>query len=544
MIICANVIGGCKGSTGPASLDPQTGKPYALSFPMVTIGDMVRAQKRLIEHLGIKCLLAVTGGSMGGMMALDWAVRYPDSVASVLAIATSARLTAQGIAFNEVGRQAIMADVNWQGGNYYGQTVPQAGLAVARMIGHITYLSEEQMHAKFGRRLQDRESFGYDFETEFQVESYLRYQGNRFVERFDANSYLYITKALDYFDLANGHRSLVEAFEKVQAEFLVVSFSSDWLYPTAESKEIVKALQANGVPTTFLEIPNAYGHDAFLLPSEELADLGQQLFGQRAAASARARDRGGLSMTQQRANTHQATRQPTKRRLDYELIEALVPRGARVLDLGCGDGQLLADLVERKGCQGRGIEINEQAVVACIRRGVAVYHGDMLEGMGFYGERSFDVVILSQTLQQTSDPVRVIQRDAARGRDGDHQLSQLWVLARAAAALAHRAHAQKPLAALCLVQHAQRAPVHGHRLSQAVRGTGAGTSARNFLGPTEPPDWPFAGQLAGESCHFPGTPGQRHPHRQGLTIWYLIVAHTREICYSWSSTITQESKEG
>ena len=270
-VICANVIGGCKGSTGPASVDPQTGKPYALDFPMVTIGDMVQAQKRLIDHLGIKRLLAVAGGSMGGMMALDWAIRYPDGVASVLAIATSARLAAQGIAFNEVGRQAIMSDANWQNGNYYGQTVPQAGLAVARMIGHITYLSEEQMHAKFGRRLQDRESFGYDFETEFQVESYLRYQGIRFVERFDANSYLYITKALDYFDLANGHRSLVEAFEDVRAEFLVVSFSSDWLYPTAESKEVVKALQANGVPTTFLEIPNAYGHDAFLLPSEDLA---------------------------------------------------------------------------------------------------------------------------------------------------------------------------------------------------------------------------------------------------------------------------------
>jgi homoserine O-acetyltransferase len=271
MVICANVIGGCKGSTGPASVDPRTGEPYALDFPMVTIGDMVQAQKRLIDHLGIKRLLAVTGGSMGGMMALDWAVRYPDSVASVLAIATSARLTAQGIAFNEVGRQAIMSDVNWQKGNYYGKMVPQGGLAVARMIGHITYLSEEQMHAKFGRRLQDRETFGYDFETEFQVESYLRYQGNRFVERFDANSYLYITKALDYFDLANGHRSLVKAFERVKAEFLVVSFSSDWLYPTAEAKEVVKALQANGVPTTFLEIPNAYGHDAFLLPSKELA---------------------------------------------------------------------------------------------------------------------------------------------------------------------------------------------------------------------------------------------------------------------------------
>jgi homoserine O-acetyltransferase len=221
------------------------------------------------------------------MMALDWAVRYPESVASVLAIATSARMNAQGIAFNEVGRQAIMADVNWQGGDYYGKPLPGGGLAVARMIGHITYLSEEQMRAKFGRRLQDREAFGYDFGTEFQIESYLRYQGNSFVQRFDANSYLYITKAIDYFDLTNGHHSLVEALEPARAEFLVISFSSDWLYPTLESKEIVKALQANGVPTTFVEILNAYGHDAFLLPNELLAQAVTSFL---ANAQQRARD--------------------------------------------------------------------------------------------------------------------------------------------------------------------------------------------------------------------------------------------------------------
>jgi homoserine O-acetyltransferase/O-succinyltransferase len=271
-VICANVIGGCRGSTGPASINPETGRPYALDFPMVTIGDMVRAQKRLIDHLGIERLLAVVGGSMGGMLALDWAARYPDGAASVLAIATSARSNAQGIAFNEVGRQAIMADPRWQEGNYYGMDLPGSGLAIARMIGHITYLSEEQMRAKFGRRLQDRDALGYDFGTEFQVESYLRYQGSRFVERFDANSYMYITKAIDYFDLTNSHRSLVEALEHVRAEFLVVSFSSDWLYPTAESKAIVRALHANGIPTTFLDIPNAYGHDAFLLPNASFSD--------------------------------------------------------------------------------------------------------------------------------------------------------------------------------------------------------------------------------------------------------------------------------
>ncbi|MGI5917558.1 MAG: homoserine O-acetyltransferase MetX [Anaerolineae bacterium] len=271
-IICSNVIGGCKGSTGPASINPNTGRPYAMDFPIVTVGDMVRAQRYLIDHLGIDRLLAVAGGSMGGMQALDWAVRYPDRVASVLAIATTARLSAQGIAFNEVGRQAIMSDANWNEGNYYGGEPPRAGLAIARMVGHITYLSDEQMHKKFGRRLQSREAFGYDFKTEFQVESYLRYQGDSFVRRFDANSYLYISKAMDYFDLANGHHSLVEAVEGVKAEFLVVSFTSDWLFPTYQSKELVRALQANGVPTTFFEIPSSYGHDAFLLPSPQLDD--------------------------------------------------------------------------------------------------------------------------------------------------------------------------------------------------------------------------------------------------------------------------------
>lgn len=271
-IICSNILGGCKGSTGPSSINPETGRPYGLDFPMVTIGDMVRAQRLLIDHLGIERLLAVTGGSMGGFQALEWAVRYPDRVASVHAIATAARLSTQAIAFDEVGRQAIMADPDWAGGDYYGKSTPRAGLAIARMIGHITYLSDEQMHIKFGRRLQDRDSFSYDFKTDFQVESYLKYQGDAFVRRFDANSYLYITRAMDYYDLAAGYRSLIEAVAGVQAEFLVVSFTSDWLFPTHQSREIVRALQANGIPTTFLEIPSSYGHDSFLLPNEQLAE--------------------------------------------------------------------------------------------------------------------------------------------------------------------------------------------------------------------------------------------------------------------------------
>jgi homoserine O-acetyltransferase len=291
-VICSNLLGGCKGTTGPSSINPATGRPYGLSFPMVTIADMVQAQKALVDHLGIERLLTVTGGSMGGFLALEWAVRYPDRVASAMPIAASARLNAQGIAFNEVGRQAITADPKWREGDYYAPVPVPAGtgpdhvaaqaavlaateqpgmLAVARMIGHITYLSEKQMHAKFGRRLQDRQALGFDFKTEFQVESYLRYQGDSFIRRFDANSYLYITKAMDYFDLPSKHGSLVEAFRGVRAEFLVLSIASDWLFPTYQSKEIVKALKANGVPTTFVELQSDYGHDAFLLPNEPLA---------------------------------------------------------------------------------------------------------------------------------------------------------------------------------------------------------------------------------------------------------------------------------
>jgi homoserine O-acetyltransferase len=270
-VVCSNIIGGCKGSTGPSSVNPATGRPYGLAFPMVTISDMVRTQAVLADRLGIPRWLSMTGGSMGGFQVLEWAVRYPERVVSAIPIATTARLSAQGIAFDEVGRQAIMADPNWRGGDYYDGQAPRAGLAIARMIGHITYLSDEQMHAKFGRRLQDRDRFGYDFKTEFEVESYLRYQGDSFVRRFDANSYLYITKSMDYFDLAAGRGSLVEVFERVRAEFLVLSISSDWLFPTYQSKEIVKALKANGIPTTFVELQSPYGHDAFFLPSEQMS---------------------------------------------------------------------------------------------------------------------------------------------------------------------------------------------------------------------------------------------------------------------------------
>jgi homoserine O-acetyltransferase len=266
-VICANILGGCMGSTGPASTNPKTGAPYGLDFPVITISDMVDAQARLIDHLGIGQLFAVIGGSMGGMQVLDWAARYKDRVFAAVPIATAAWHSSQNIAFHEVGRQAVMADPDWLAGNYYaaGKT-PRNGLAVARMAAHITYLSEEALHRKFGRNLQDRSQVAFTFNAEFQVESYLRHQGSTFVDRFDANSYLYITRAMDYFDLKSEYGDvLANAFRGTKTRFCVVSFTSDWLYPTRESRDIVQALNAVAANVSFVEIDSDKGHDAFLL---------------------------------------------------------------------------------------------------------------------------------------------------------------------------------------------------------------------------------------------------------------------------------------
>lgn len=270
-VICSNVIGGCKGSTGPSSINPKTGQPYGLDFPTITIGDMVNAQRRLIDHLGIEKLLTVIGGSMGGMQVLQWMVAYPDRIRSAVPIATAMKHTPQQIAFNEVGRQAIMADSNWRRGHYYGSSIPAKGLAVARMIGHITFMSDVSMAEKFGRRLRpNREP--YKFGAEFEVEGYLHYRGDTFVKRFDANSYLYITKAIDYFNILNG-KNLADIFKGLMAKVLVIAFKSDWLYPAYQSQEIVKACKLAGVDATYCEINSTYGHDAFLLEVEEEAHL-------------------------------------------------------------------------------------------------------------------------------------------------------------------------------------------------------------------------------------------------------------------------------
>jgi len=263
-VICANVLGGCRGTTGPSSINPDTGYPWAMSFPAISIADMVRLQKKLVDYLGIERLLAVAGGSMGGMQALEWAVTYPDHVLAALPIATTARHSAQQIAFNEVGRQAIMADPDWNEGNYYGHRPPARGLSVDRMVGHITYMSDESMRQKFGRRLRAPD--------QFEVESYLHYRGSQFVDRFDANSYIYITRAMDSYDLTQ-RGSLASLFESIRTRFLVISFTSDWLYPSYQSLEIVSALRSRNCDVAYCNLVSNYGHDAFLVEVEEQTEL-------------------------------------------------------------------------------------------------------------------------------------------------------------------------------------------------------------------------------------------------------------------------------
>jgi homoserine O-acetyltransferase len=274
-VVCPNVLGACMGTTGPGSTHPATRMPWGLEFPVITIRDMVRAQAMLLDHLGIDTVFAVAGGSMGGMQVLQWAASYPERVFAALPIACATRHSAQNIAFHEVGRQAVMADPDWRGGRYYAEGVsPRRGLAVARMGAHITYLSEAALHRKFGRKFQDRANPTFSFDADFEVESYLRHQGSSFVERFDANSYLYLTRAMDYFDLAADYGGvLANAFKATKTRFCVVSFTSDWLFPTSESREIVHTLNAAGARVSFAEITTDKGHDAFLLDEPELIQI-------------------------------------------------------------------------------------------------------------------------------------------------------------------------------------------------------------------------------------------------------------------------------
>jgi homoserine O-acetyltransferase len=406
-VICSNVLGGCRGTTGPGSIDPTTGEPFAMRFPVITIQDMVRLQKMLIDYLGIPRLLAVAGGSMGGMQALEWAVSYPDSIASAIPIAATARHSAQQIAFNEVGRQAIVADLDWNEGNYYTGKPPARGLAVARMVGHITYMSDGSMREKFGRRLRDKDAFGFDFSVDFEVESYLRYRGSQFVNRFDANSYLYITKAMDYFDVSSGYPSLAAAFSNSKVRFLVLSFTSDWLYPTYQSLEIVSALRGGNNDVAFCELPSTYGHDAFLVETKDQSGI---IAGFLESVSRDVAKQPHGAPASDHIPAHLLSRQ------DYAMIAEIVEPGSRVLDLGCGEGELLAWLTENKQVRGRGVEIEGEKVRLAAARGVSVYQGDIAQGLVDYPDRAFDFVILSQTLQEMRYPLRILREMLRVGR--------------------------------------------------------------------------------------------------------------------------------
>jgi homoserine O-acetyltransferase len=411
-VICPNVIGGCMGSSGPREIDPATGEVWGLKFPVITIGDMVRAQVLLLDALGIDKLFAAMGGSMGGMQALAFATAYPERVFAAIPIATAARHSSQNIAFHEVGRQAIMADPEWTGGAYHAaDRNPSRGLAVARMAAHVTYLSESALHRKFGRNLQDRIAFTYGFDADFQVESYLRHQGSTFVDRFDANSYLYITRAMDYFDLAAEHGGqLANAFVSSPVRYLLVSFTSDWLFPTPESRAIVKALTAGSASVSFVEIETDKGHDAFLLEEPELFRIVEGFLEGCA-------EQYGLQARSKAQPAERKVARPRRGiRADLKLIADMIRPNTRALDVGSGDGELLEHLVHDKGVDGRGLELDPDGVHLSLAHGLAVIQGDANTDLAEYADGAFDYVILSKTLQAMSDPRAVLEHLVRIGR--------------------------------------------------------------------------------------------------------------------------------
>lgn len=410
-VICPNVLGGCRGTTGPNSLNPRTGRAYGSDFPVVTVEDMVDVQRRLVDHLGIERLHAVVGGSLGGFMALAWGTRYADRVRGVVALATSPRLTSQGLAFDVVGRNAITSDPEFADGQYYEQgSGPMVGLAIARMLGHITYLSREAMTAKFdGTRLNAR-NIKTRFETKFAVGSYLAYQGDRFGDRFDANSYISLSMAMDLFDLGGTPTELAESMARSQCRWLIVSFSTDWLFLPFQSLELVGALIAGNRPVSHANITSNCGHDAFLLP-DDIDRYGVM-------TNAFLSNLVGHGASVERIESH-PTERPTsiyQFRLDYETIVELIPPGADVLDLGCGSGGLLGLLKERGHQHLVGVELDADAIIACVRRGVDVVQLDLNEGLGIFSDRQFNVVVLSQTLQAISQVERVIDEMLRVGR--------------------------------------------------------------------------------------------------------------------------------
>ena len=435
-VICPNILGGCMGSTGPASIDPNTGKPYGLNFPVITIGDMVNAQVRLIDHLGIDQLFCVIGGSMGGMQVLEWAASHTERVFSAMPIATAAWHSSQNIAFHEVGRQAVMADPDWCGGDYHSfGKVPRNGLSVARMAAHITYLSEDALHRKFGRNLQERSKVTFSFNADFQVESYLRHQGSTFVDRFDANSYLYITRAMDYFDLAAEHGDvLANAFRGTKTRFCVVSFTSDWLYPTRESREIVHALNAVAANVSFVEIDSNNGHDAFLLEEPEFFATVRGFL----SAAGVKRGLQGIRPLMQKivsARPGRAPRRPPAHRRDGR-------RRARACSTSAAaTARCCSSWPRPRSIDGRGVELSRERVNACVTRGLSVIQGDADRDLADYPDQAFDYAILSLTIQATRYPKTVLENLLRIGRHAIVSFPNFGHWRIRTRASVHRAHA-------------------------------------------------------------------------------------------------------
>jgi homoserine O-acetyltransferase len=406
-VVGVNNLGSCFGSSGPLTENPATGRPWGADFPLVTVEDWVDAQTRLADHLGIRRWAAVMGGSLGGMQALDWAIRYPERIGHALVIAAAPNLSAQNIAFNEVARQAILTDPDFHDGHFDAHgTKPRRGLRVARMIGHITYLSDEQMEEKFGRALRD--GLNFSFAPEFQIESYLRYQGEKFAEYYDANTYLRITKALDYFDPAKATGGdLAGALANAACKFLVVAFTTDWRFAPPRSREIVKALVDNHRDVSYAEIVAPHGHDAFLLDDPQYMAVVRAYY-ERIAAEGGSETfptavLTGNGVVQKSSLTPISAYVPSAAaaagRADFATIAAWITRGTRVLDLGCGDGSLLAYLARERGATGYGIEIDDAGVLASVANGIDVLQSDLESGLAGFDDASFDCVILSQTLQ-------------------------------------------------------------------------------------------------------------------------------------------------
>lgn len=418
-VICANLLGGCRGTTGPSSTDPGTGQPYGRAFPDITIRDMVNVQCKLIDHLGIDRLLAVAGGSMGGQQALEWAVRFPQRVCSTILLATSPRLTSQSLAFDIVGRNAIMHDPGFHDGQYYNETSgPDDGLAIARMIGHITYLSQKSMRVKFDADRYTPKHIDTTFEKAFSVGSYLGHQGMKFVERFDANSYVTLTRAMDLFDMGSTHEELTAALACTQCRWVVVSFSSDWLFPPEQSRQIVDALVACGKSVTYCNVETDCGHDAFLLPQD--LDLYGELIRAHLSTTSACRC---CSLTDC-LGVHTGGRGDagpsvlSSNRIDYDRVVGLIPENASVLDLGCGQGGLLCKLKLRGHTQLAGIELDQTAVLDCVRNGQDVIQADLNTRLPKYLDKQFDVVVLSRTLQTVINVEGVLAEMLRIGRLG------------------------------------------------------------------------------------------------------------------------------